>query len=113
MARQKFSESIEIPEGIICTFESEVLKCKKDNMEVERRIDIPFLELKIKENSVTLISSSANKVQIKKIRTLFAHLANMFRGLNQKFVYHLGVASVHFPMTLKIEGSNLFITNFL
>ena len=111
--KQKFSETIKIPEGVVCVFESNILKCKKDNIELERNIDIFPAELKIDSNEIRIECSSASRKEIKYIRTFIAHIKNLFLGLNRKFIYHLESASVHFPMTLKIEGSKITINNFL
>ena|SRR3989344_3471605 len=111
--KQKFSEAIKIPEGIICVYESNILKCKKDNIELERLIDLYPAELKLDSKEIKIECSSANKKEIKYIRTIIAHINNLFSGLNRKFVYHLESASVHFPMTLKREGSKVTINNFL
>ena len=47
------------------------------------------------------------------MRAQLAHLKNIFLGLNERFVYELEVCNVHFPMTVKVDGSKLIINNFL
>jgi large subunit ribosomal protein L6 len=64
-------------------------------------------------NTLTFTAPKANKIQVKEIRALLAHVRNLVRGLDKKFVYQLEACNVHFPMTLKVEGKRLAINNFL
>ena len=37
------------------------------------------------------------------IGTVNAHVKNMIKGLNEEYVYKLEIASVHFPMVVKVD----------
>jgi large subunit ribosomal protein L6 len=111
--RRKISESIQIPEGVTCDFNNSVLKCTKGSVSLERKINIPEMKVKIENNNLTLEVEKGNKTHLKKIRTYIAHITNIFHGLDDKFTYTLEAVNVHFPMTLKVEGSIVTITNFL
>ena len=43
--------------------------------------------------------------------TWAAHIRNMNKGLSEGFEYRLKAVYSHFPMTLKVDGSTLTITN--
>lgn len=47
------------------------------------------------------------------LHSVAAHIKNLFTGLHEKFAYTLEACNVHFPMTLKVEGTRIAITNFL
>lgn len=111
--KQKLSQSIKIPEGVQCTYENTILKCRKDSLELEKKIKIPSTQLKIENSTITLECKAGNKVHYKKIKTAEAHIKNIFRGLQEPFEYHLEAANIHFPISLKVEGSTLQILNFL
>lgn len=113
MARKKYEESIEIPSGVSCTFEDQTLNCKSGEFQISRKINSPGISIKVSDKSISIFSDSANKLDIKKIKTLIAHMKNTFHGLNEKFVYKLESANVHFPMTIKVDGQFLTVTNFL
>jgi large subunit ribosomal protein L6 len=65
------------------------------------------------EGSEIILSAEGNKNDYKTIKSYVAHIKNMFHGLSENFVYKLEICNVHFPMTAKVEGSRLVITNFL
>tara|TARA_Y100000310_G_scaffold45623_1_gene42503 strand:- start:5198 stop:5764 length:567 start_codon:yes stop_codon:yes gene_type:complete len=111
--RNEIKLSVQIPEGIACTFESHVLTCKKDSLELKRKIQFPGTQVSVSGSEVILNCPKGNKKDLKKIHSYIAHIKNIFHGLQDPFVYQLESANVHFPMTLKINGSILTITNFL
>jgi large subunit ribosomal protein L6 len=111
--RQKISEQIEIPSGITCEVSNKILKCKKDSIELSKKIDAPCLNTSLKENKIFLECPSGNKKDFKTIKSYIAHIKNMFSGLEKEYVYKLESCNVHFPMTLKVEGPRVIISNFL
>ena len=111
--KSHLSQSIEIPEGITCTFENRFVKCKKGPTELSKHIHVPTMHVKVHDNKITLECKKGNKTDYKKIMTFQAHIKNLFKGLNEKFIYKLESANVHFPMSLKVEKDDLVISNFL
>ncbi|MEM4259480.1 MAG: 50S ribosomal protein L6 [Candidatus Pacearchaeota archaeon] len=111
--KQKISEQLEIPNGISCEFSNNILKCKKDSSELTKKIDVPGMSLSIKDNKIFIECESGNKKDFKKIKSYVAHIKNLFYGLQKEYIYRLESCNVHFPMTLKIDGDNVVITNFL
>ena len=111
--RTKITEKILIPEEISCEYELEILKCKKGSNEIERKIELRQTDLKIKDNEIILECKKGNKNNFKIIKSAVAHINNLLKGLEEKFVYKLEACNVHFPMTMKVESEKLVITNFL
>jgi len=111
--KQKISEQIEIPAGVTSEILGKTLKFKKDKVELTRKIDVPCLNVSIKDNKVILVCEKGNKNDFKTIKSYIAHLKNTFAGLDKEFVYKLESCNVHFPVTIKVEGEKVSITNFL
>jgi|SRR3989344_6476356 len=111
--KKKFSESIQIPEGISCHVLNETLFCKNSNHELSRNIKISNIVVGVSGDKINISCDSGNKKEYKYIKSLIAHIKNMFKGLDKHFVYTLQACNVHFPMTLKVEKNNLVINNFL
>jgi len=111
--RTKHVESIDIPEGVSCEIEGNSLTCKKENLEVTKTIQISSSVVKIDGNQIQIVSEKANKKIKSYMKTFAAHIRNLFKGLNENFVYELEICHVHFPMTVKVEGDKLSISNYL
>lgn len=47
------------------------------------------------------------------MRTFKAHINNMIKGVTEGFKYRLKVVYSHFPMTVKVQGDEVVIENFL
>ena len=107
------TEKIQIPPGVSCEYNSNIFTCKKSSEELSREINLPAISLFIENNEVVFSSKKSTKNERKIIHTQIKHIENMFRGLDKKFIYKLEACNVHFPMSLKIEGNKLLISNFL
>lgn len=106
-------DEVEIPAGISCEVVGRTIKCSKSGTTLTRVIDNSSLEVKSKDNKLIITCAHGNKSHNRAVRTMVAHLNNLFRGLNEPFTYSLEACNVHFPMTLKIDGNRLVINNFL
>lgn len=111
--KKQFSEKIEIPQGTICDYKGGALTCKRESIELSRKIKIPRVTLNVENNIIIFNAPKANKNEIKTIKSYIAHIKNMFKGLESEYIYNLEAVNVHFPMDLKIEGNSLIIKNFL
>ncbi|MAE49867.1 50S ribosomal protein L6 [Candidatus Pacearchaeota archaeon] len=111
--KQKFVETLKVPEGAACTYEDGVLVCKQGDVELKKTLDYPHMQVAIKGNEVTLTCPAGNKRHYAYVNTYRKHVQNMFLGLKEPFVYSLEIAHVHFPMTVKVDGDKVSVTNFL
>lgn len=111
--RNKINEKIQLGEGVSCEYTDNILKFKKGSVELERTINIPIINIRVKDNELILEATKGNKIQYKRIKSQIAHIKNLIRGLNNEFVYELEACNVHFPMTLKVVGDKVLINNFL
>lgn len=111
--KNEITEKIEIPAGIDCTYEKGLFSCKKDSIEISRKINLPSISIKIEDNSIIFYSRKANKNEKKIINSYTKHIKNLFQGLDEKYTYKLEACNVHFPMSIKIEKDKLSVSNFL
>ncbi len=111
--KQLLHESIDIPEGITCKLTDKTLSCSKGSNTLSRTLDMTTIDMDLKEGKVNLTAKRGSKKEFKVMRTFFAHIRNMFGGLNAEYVYKLESCNLHFPMTLKVEKNTLVIGNFL
>jgi len=108
-----FSE-IKLENGINGKIEDNKIILTKGYEELKRKLNA-MVDTKIKGNNVILEVKKSTKKNRKMFGTMEAHIKNMVKGLNKKFVYKLQAVSVHFPMTLEVDkkSNELVIKNFL
>lgn len=111
--KHKYLEELTIPEGIHCSLERTMFTCKKGSATIHRKVIIPQTTIKIADNKITFTAKGGNKRTFATIKSWIAHIKNMFNGMDNEYVYKMEVCNVHFPMTLKIEGNQLVVSNFL
>jgi len=111
--KKALSQEIEIPEGVEANVEGNKLIVKGAEGENSREFNIGKINFEKKDNKIILSHKKATKKEKKIINTLAAHIANMIKGVQEKFEYKLKICSSHFPMTVKIEGNNATVKNFL
>jgi len=110
--RRNILEEIIIPEGIEAKIEDNILKLKKGEDELKRVLN-KKINIKIENNKIILEVKKTTKKEKKIFWTLYAHIKNMIKGLEEGFKYKLQIVSVHFPITASIENNEIIIKNFL
>ncbi|NJE09658.1 50S ribosomal protein L6 [Thermococcus sp. MAR1] len=106
-------EEVEIPEGVEVTVENDVVKVKGPKGELERELRYPGVQIFTEDGKVVVFKEFPRKRDIAIARTFKAHIANMIRGVTEGFTYKLKVVYSHFPMTVKVQGDEVVIENFL
>lgn len=102
-------EKITIPEGVQASIDAELL-IKGPKGELKRAFPC---DVEIKGSEIILSAKNGTKKEKKLIKTSRAHINNMIKGVIEGYTYKLQICSVHFPMTVKVEGSQVKIKNFL
>ena len=111
--KKNLTEEIQIPKGISCTIEGNRIHGTKEGTTLTRVIDNPEIQSKVIDGKIILSCKKGNKSHNMILRSIVAHVRNLFHGLDEKFTYTLEACNVHFPMTLKVDGNRLAINNFL
>ncbi len=107
-----YTKTITVPEGIEVNLSVGKIGVKGPKGELARVYPL-ILEIK-KEGIEISISTKKEKAKEKAlVGTFVAHIKNMIKGVQEPFVYKLKICYVHFPMSVKISGQEIHITNFL
>lgn len=108
---KELRSEIEIPEGFDIEIKGHEISVRKEGKEIRKNFPRALFE---KEgNKLVLVIKNATKKERKNLNSVVAHVKNMLKGLNEKFVYKLQVCAVHFPMNVAVKGENFIIKNFL
>lgn len=110
---RRLRKEIVIPKGVQVTIGNKSVTIKKDKNEIKKELFYPTIDLKVEGDKVVLIPKRFTKREKKIINTFKAHLLNMFRGVEEPYVYIVKICASHFPMTVTVEGKNLVVKNFL
>ena len=107
------TETIQIPEDVEVEFEDGVLKVTKEGTELEKKMDHALIEVDVSDDEVSF-EAVRDKRDVHSIAgTYKAHTENMLQGLEEDYVYEMKGVYAHFPMTIKKQGDEVHIENFM
>lgn len=111
---EKLTQEIELSEGISAEVKDRVLTITGSNGNVSKKISSKAIEIVVKDGKIT-IAPKVKSTRSEKclVNTFHAHIMNMIKGVQEPYVYKLKVCSSHFPMSVKINGNNLEVSNFI
>ena len=104
---------IEIPEGVSVSVNDSEITVKGNENEVIRKFNMHKINGTVEGNTFKLVSNNATRREAKMMGTIWAHVTNMIKGVQEGFTYTLEVANVHFPMNVKADGDKVIIKSFL
>jgi large subunit ribosomal protein L6 len=103
---------VELPEEFEATYEDRVLKVSDGDNTVEKKMSHALVD--VETNSSVTFSTDTDKRNVESIvKTFSRHTKNMIEGLEDDHVYRLKGVYAHFPMTIKTEGNELVVENFM
>ncbi len=111
--RKEIFQEIDIPEGVEVNLEEDTLVVKGPEGENKRNFNMRNIIFEIKEKKIRIGNEKSTKKDKKRINTITAHIKNMIKGIQEKFVYTLKVVFSHFPITVEVSGDEVIIKNFL
>lgn len=111
--RKEILREIKIPSGVEIKLEGDLLIVKGKEGENRKKINKRNISFEIKEGKIIIENKKSTKKEKKTIQTLAAHIINMIRGVQDKFVYELKTVFSHFPITVEVKGNEVLIKNFL
>jgi large subunit ribosomal protein L6 len=71
------------------------------------------LDLEQTDASLRIWAVNPRKKEAALVNTIAAHVRNMIKGVTEGFTYRLKIVFVHFPMTVRVQGRNVVIQNFI
>jgi len=114
MVEKEIVQTITVPSGIeISLKDDHTLSLSNSKGTLTRTFKSHRLKLSIKGKKVTLEGKPANKQTSALLMTVVAHTKNMVEGLMFGYKYEMKLTYSHFPMTAKVEGKEVVITNFI
>jgi len=104
---------VKIPAGVSAEVAGAKLVVSGPKGTLERLMRYPGIEVRVEEGELIISTESERKKIYAMIGTYAAHARNMFRGVQEEYIYGMKVVYSHFPIQLKEIGGKLEIVNFL
>lgn len=108
---------IKIPEGIEFSVENFKVRVRGKLGELERDFynkgTANILKIEKLEKEIKVSSNLENKRGKALVGTTIAHILNMFKGVTSGYKYKLKIVYTHFPLSIKREGEEIVVSNFL
>ncbi|MFB6158222.1 MAG: 50S ribosomal protein L6 [Candidatus Nanohalobium sp.] len=104
--------TIEIPEDFDAEYEEGVFTLSNGE-EVSKKMEHALVDVEINGQEVTFSTSSSKKDVQSIVHTFKSHVENMIEGLEDEHVYRMKGVYAHFPMTIKQQGGQVVIENFM
>ena len=83
----------------------------KDGKSITREFRHPRIEVRDSTDGMEVFCNLPRRKEKALAGTWAAHLTNMVRGIDSGFEYKLKAVYSHFPMTIKVQGNEMTITN--
>ena len=104
---------IEIPEGVTVKLQNKTVTVTGKKGTITRSFRAPSVGIETREGTVTVSTPSHRKKDIATVGTIRSRIVNMFRGVEEGYVYKLRIFYAHFPMNVTVDGDRVKIDNFL
>jgi len=110
----------EIKDNIIETSSDTTVKVQENTIELDKagikqvvQYNPVYIIINYKDNKITITPKGKKKKFVSVSNTVRKLINNAIAGFDKEYTYKLSVVYSHFPITVKIEGDNIIINNFL
>jgi large subunit ribosomal protein L6 len=108
----RIEHTIDLPEGVSTSIADGVLTVKGPKGEVSREFQSSRIDL-LQDGAGLMVRIDLPRRKEKALAgTWNAHIRNMVKGVTTGFSYTLRCFYSHFPMTMKVEGSEFVVNNY-
>jgi large subunit ribosomal protein L6 len=104
--------TVEIPDNVEGMLEGRSVTIKGEKGELTRDFSHAPIRIQLEGKTVTVQASWPRKKEASLVGTVSSHIQNMIKGVTTGFTFKLKIVFSHFPITAKVAGQYLNITNF-
>jgi len=103
--------NIPVPDGVNANIDGHSLTVSKDGSSLSREFRHNRVSIRQGDEGIEVHCDLPRRKERALSGTWAAHVRNMMRGVDTGFVYRLKAVYSHFPMTIKVAGDKMMITN--
>jgi len=104
---------IKLSNDIKLEISSDKIILEKSGKKIDIKYNPVYLEIIKKSDTVELKPKNTKKRTRAVLNSTEKHIINAIKGLDKEYVYKLAIVYSHFPITVKVEGTNVVVSNFL
>lgn len=108
---------VEIPDGVTVDVTGFKVSVSGPKVKLERDFASPLFAGQVRieksEHAVKVSTTSYRRKLKAEVGCIAAHIRNMVKGATADYTYRLKVVYMHFPVTVKVSGNEVLISNFL
>ena len=108
----KFSTEIEIPDDVKVSFKSRMLNVEGPLGKTYKNFKKIPVDIEIGDSSVLLKAQGTRNANFAIMNTARSIIRNLFEGVIEGYTIKMKVVFSHFPINVKVEGSQVLIENF-
>ena len=106
-------ERVAIPTGITVAVAKDSMQVSGPKGTVQRQFVPKRVAISVEGQTVVIRACIFGRHGKALVMSMASHVANMFVGVQTPYQYKLKICSGHFPMTVKADGRQVKVTNFL
>lgn len=113
-SKRDIKKEIVLPEGVTAEFKDYVITITGSKGTISKKVATKIINIEVKDGKI-LFSPRVKITKREKcmINSYASHVANMIKGVEEPYVYKLKICASHFPMSVKIKGMDLEVSNFI
>nr|AJS13096.1 50S ribosomal protein L6P, large subunit ribosomal protein L6 [uncultured archaeon] len=104
---------VNIPEDVQFKLEGLNLSVTGPKGKIEKDFAHTKLKLTHEGQKIRIWAENPRKREAALVGTITAHINNMIKGVTKGFTYKMKIVFVHFPLTIKVQGKEVYIENFV
>mgnify|MGYP001213404797 FL=1 len=104
---------IKIPSDVKVHLGSHDLVLEKSGKKIDIAFNPVYISAKFENGEIELTPKSKKRTIKAVVNSTEKHIINALKGFEKDYVYKLSVVYSHFPITVKVEGDEVIISNFL
>jgi len=108
----KFSTEVEIPDDVKVSFKSHMLNVEGPLGKTYKNFKKIPVDIEIGDSSVLLKAQGTRNANFAIMNTARSIIRNLFEGVIEGYTIKMKVVFSHFPINVKVEGSQVLIENF-
>lgn len=109
-----FSKELQIPQDVTLEVSADSVVAKGPKGEVVKKFKMnKGIKVEKVDSKVKVSSESERRAVKAEVGAITAHIRNAIDGATKGYTYRMRVIYSHFPVTVKIEGDKIMVSNFL